>query len=339
MRLAVCCEHPADLPSMLGACAEAGVDAIQVPLLSAGWLQALHDARVDGALMRPPRLFSEHKAVFDERALVMATALGIPTYPSYRELLTYENKRLMAGWLQALGIDHPETHVFTDAAEARAFLATADYPIVSKASIGSAGSTVRVLRTRRRAEAHVARVFGFGRPDFAWGDVPWIRTKRPPFLPLPRPGQSQRHYALFQRFEPHEFEWRLIRIGDTLVGHRKLLDDRGYASGSGRVGWVAPGPRELDLLWRVSEGLGFRTVALDVLATPDGRLLVNEIQPIYGSYDPAQMYVDGEPGRFVREPDGTYRLEPGAFCGHGSWGPRVLDFLARLRSGAAMAPA
>ncbi len=218
-----------------------------------------------------------------------------------------------------------------------AFLDRASYPLVSKASIGSAGSTVRLLPNARRAKLHVARVFGHGRPDLAFGEIPVIRMRRRPYLPLPRPGQSQRHYVLLQRFVPHEHEWRLIRIGDTLVGHRKLVDARGFASGSGRVGWIPPTPRELDLLWDTSERMGFRSVALDVLSTLDDRLLVNEIQPIYGSYDPAQMYVDGTPGRFLRDVGGEYRFEAGTYCGNGSWTPRVLDFVARLNDGSARA--
>src|SRR3990172_6028234 len=68
------------------------------------------------------------------------------------QICVYEDKsaqfELWSEWM-------PETWRFTDLDAAMAFLATADYPIVSKADTGASSVNVRILYRRADADRHV----------------------------------------------------------------------------------------------------------------------------------------------------------------------------------------
>ena len=119
----------------------------------------------------------------------------------------------------------------------------------------------------------------------------------------------------------------MVRIGDSYFGHPK--GRRGdFHSGSGRVEWDVPEPRHLDLLHRVTEAGGFRSMDVDVFETPDGRLWVNELQAVFGaSLAIDQLRRDGEPGRMIRTVDGSWRFEPGDFARNACANARIRDTL------------
>ena len=125
---------------------------------------------------------------------------------------------------------------------------------------------------------------------------------------------------------PHD--WRMIRIGDTYLGHEKGKADQ-FHSGSGVVGWFAPPRTALEQLHTLTETGGFRSMAMDIFETPDGRFLVNELQTVFGARDTAQMYIDGVPGRYRRE-RGTFVFEAGRFCVNACCNLRVEDLLGLL---------
>ena len=68
-------------------------------------------------------------------------------------------------------------------------------------------------------------------------------------------------------------------------------------------------------------------MSLDVFQLPGGSLLVNEMQCVFGAYDDAQMYVDGEPGRFVRQANGEFVFEKGVYCVNHCCNLRIRDFM------------
>ncbi len=69
---------------------------------------------------------------------------------------------------------------------------------------------------------------------------------------------------------------------------------------------------------------------MDVFETQDGRMLINELQSVFWAIDPAQMYVNGIPGRYKRIGD-QFVFEEGRFCRNACCNARIEDLLNILR--------
>jgi hypothetical protein len=310
----------------VSACKEINVPFEVVDILSPDWVKILKDCDCDGYMARPPCDFPERKAIFDERLYFLNKVIKRPIYPSFDELLVYENKRAMAHWLQLHGFMHPKTKVFCRKPDAMQYVKSCSYPIVFKSSIGASSSQVRIVKNIREAKRIIHRLFGFFHPELARGYIGY----RFRGISLPVFGRVQKHYAIIQPFSHIKWEWRVIKIGNSYFGHKKLLRG-GLASGSNRVGWEAPPEDLLWLIKNVCDTGRFRSMALDVFETQEGTFLINELQSIFGSYNESQMYINGKPGRY-RLIDDKFVFQPGYFNRHASQLLRVKHFLELLKA-------
>lgn len=166
------------------------------------------------------------------------------------QVAVYEDKseqfRRWSEWM-------PETWRFDDEAQALAFIATADYPIVSKADVGASSVNVRILADRNQAEEHVVQAFGAG-------------------IRLPR--GRQHGYVLLQRFIPHEVTYRVNAIGDArAVFYRYCYPDRMLAQ-TGNVEPAMEMTEEVESLLDFSDRFFAHAqtqwCAIDVLKEGDG---------------------------------------------------------------------
>ncbi len=295
------------------ACQELDVRYAVIDLTANSWLEEIGLADCDAFLARPPHWISVWRNMYIERVQILVSTLGKVIFPSLHEILLYENKRMMAYWLKANSVPHPRTDIFCDKSEALIFARLAKYPIVYKTTIGSAGSGIRILRNFSEAENLITEAFEKGvvrdpgdKRDKQWG------------------------YVLFQEYIPNAREFRIIRIGDSYFGHEKLKKN-GMHSGSMLVRWGPP-PRDcLDMCFEISEKGNFRSMDFDVLMTEDGRFLVSELQCVFGSYNPSQMYIDDTPGRY-RRIGNDWVFEEGLFCRNGCANLRLVEFLKMLNS-------
>jgi glutathione synthase/RimK-type ligase-like ATP-grasp enzyme len=261
-------------------------------------MRQIADCGCNAFLVWPDGFLSVWGRMVKDRVMVIERDLKLPVFPSSNEIWPFEDKRRMAYWLRSHEMPHPRTWIFYDLAECEGFVASCQMPIVYKADFGASASGVRVFRDRRRLRRFVRRVFssgfvprGFDRRDRQWGSV------------------------LLQEYLPNIREWRMVRIGDSFFGHGKGRAGK-FASGSGVVDWTVPEPRHLDFLERVTHAGSFRSMNVDVFERPDGTLLVNELQAVFGAgYAFDQLRVDGKPGRFVRGAQaGEWRFEEGDFA-------------------------
>jgi hypothetical protein len=295
----------------VAACLEMGVPFRVIDLYRADWLQQVERASCDVLLVWPDAVLSTWNAMIKEKVQILEQVLGYPCVPSSREIWMYEDKRRMCYWLAANGVPHPQTWVFYTREEASAFADCCQVPIVSKTSFGASATGVRILRSHSDVRAAVKLAFGHGvlpggghKRDRQWGSI------------------------LFQEYLPEVKEWRLVRIGDSFFGHPKGKVGH-FHSGSGAVLWDVPQQRHLDLLYTVTELGNFSSMNVDVFETQDGRLLVNELQAVFGAgYSVDQLRVEGQPGRFVRA-DGSWAFEPGDFARNACANERVRNALAR----------
>lgn len=289
----------------VAACLEIGVPFRVLDLYADSWLADLRSAGCDALLVWPDAFLSPWNEMIKDRAAVAETELGMLVVPSSAELWLYENKRRMAYWLQAHDLPHPRTWVFYERKPCLEFVGDCELPIVFKASFGASGAGVRIFRRRHVLKRFVHSLFrhgfvpsGFDHRDRQWGSV------------------------LLQEYVAEAREWRLARIGDSFFGHAKgRVGD--YHSGTGSVVWDVPESRHLDFLAAVTEAGRFRSMGVDVFEAPDGRLLVNELQAVFGaSHSVEQLRVDGVAGRFVRR-EKRWDFEAGDFARNACANERV----------------
>lgn len=171
------------------------------------------------------------------------------------QVQTYEDKSAQfARW----GHWMPATWRFTDEAEALAFVAQADYPMVSKANEGASSTNVRVINTRAEMEAHIRQLFGKG-----------VSVNHGASCP----NSMQRGYTLLQRFIPHKITYRVNALGDArAVFFRRCYPDRPVAQ-TGNVEPAFEMTAELESLLAycdtVFADIGSKWCALDVLKDGD----------------------------------------------------------------------
>ena len=308
------------------ACEELGIAYEIIDIIGDDWQRAIEESSCDGFLCRPPSKFQERKALFDERLYVINKIMKRKIYPSYDELLIYENKRLTSYWLKLQNIPHPETHIFYRKPDFLEYLKQLEnYPLVLKSNTGSAAKGVRIVRSRLVARHIANMLFGVGSTKLSLG---YTSQKTGRLVRFPALGTLERHFVIVQKFERIKWEWRIVRIGDSYFGHKKLL--RGsFASGSLQKEWGPPPPDLLFMAKELCERGGFLSMSIDIFETIDGRYLVNEMQSLFGQKTENLMYVDGVPGRYVLR-NNRFIFEEGSFNRHCSYRLRVEHFVGLL---------
>jgi glutathione synthase/RimK-type ligase-like ATP-grasp enzyme len=310
----------------IAACRDLNVDHQVVDLLASDWIRQIKESGCSGFLARPPSDFQERKAFFDERLYFINKVMNYPIYPSWEELYIYENKRVMAHWLEIHDIPHPKTFIFVRKKDALEHLKHCKYPVVFKASTGAAAKLVNIVNNYRQAKKITNKIFGLIHPILASGYSGYSFHG----LPVPLAGGRQRHYVIVQEFHKLKWEWRVIKIGDSYFGRKKLLK-HGFASGSGLVSWEQPPDDVLHVAKSVYDKGKFLTMSVDVFETHSGLLLVNEIQAITGIRRGIEMRVNDKPGR-LRLIDGKFVFEEGEFNQHDGYMERTKHFLDILSS-------
>ncbi len=281
----------------VAACLEMGVPFRVLDLSGPDWVQRVRGSGCGVFLVWPDAHLASWNMMIKDRVEVMEHELGLPVFPPAREIWLYEDKRRMAYWLEAHKIPHPKTWVFYDRASCEAFVRSCVLPIVFKTAFGAAATGVRIFRDRGKLLRWVRKAFGRG-------IAPGGYDCR----------ERERGSVLLQEYLADVKEWRLVRIGNSFFGHMKGSRS-GFHSGSGVVGWAVPEERHLAFLESVTEVAGFRSMDVDVFETPEGSLLVNELQTVFGaSHSVDQLRLNGRPGRFVRGDDGSWRFEEGDFA-------------------------
>jgi hypothetical protein len=312
------------------ACEDLGVPYEVVDIISADWIDNIRRSDCTAFLARPSPRYTVWKRMFDERLYFVVHSMGKLVYPSYEALLIYENKRAMAYFLEAHEIPHPATHVFYRQEDALAFVRSAAYPLVFKTHIGASATGVRVLQDHQAAESLVRRAFRWGLVRRAGLTFKGLLSHR---VPVPY-YYFDREYktVLFQQYLPDVSEWRVIRIGDYYVGHKKVRV-RGFHSGSLQVEWTTPPERLLRFAKGVCDKGRFDSMSLDIFEDASGAYFVNELQAYFGVHNPSRVYADGVLGHLLYDADDDqWHFREGSIDQNGFCNLRVRHVLAMLES-------
>jgi glutathione synthase/RimK-type ligase-like ATP-grasp enzyme len=338
-------ENPEDHLLWINAC-NSFVEKIEwrvVDLIKNDWLERVQKKPFDILLVKPGNLSNSYKQLYDERIFILSHVLKYTIFPSLEEIFIYENKRFLSFWLNANKIPHPKTAIFYTKNEALDYLKSQKMPIVGKTNIGASGSGVEILKNINEAQQYIENTFsGKGAlqrtgPNFSKGGIigrglhylfnpSKIRKKL--FIYKTRASGIQKEFVILQQFVKHEYEWRVVRIGDSFFAHKKLLKGD-KASGSLLKGYENPPLTLLNFVKEITDKHKFYSQAVDVFESEDG-YLVNEMQCIFGQSDPYQMLIDGKPGRYVYQ-DNKWLFESGDFNRNESYNLRLEHIIEKFK--------
>ena len=247
--------------------------------------------------------------------------LGIPVYPDPQTCFYYDDKIAMHYMLEAAGIPAPNTWVFWNRRDARAFCRSASYPLVMKLATGFGSNNVLLLQSAASAARWIDRLFDGGVSTLA--DTPFgmrdVMRQVRPLLPVamrrfaPKAyGDYQRHYLFVQEFIPdNAFDTRVTIIGDRAYCFRRFNRPHDFrASGSGNFDHD-PGHIAEDAIrvgFHTARLFKFQTVAVDILRRNDRPVLVEL------GYDYVNWVVNACPGYWRLDGDpatGTLRWHEG----------------------------
>jgi len=121
---------------------------------------------------------------------------------------------------------------------------------------------------------------------------------------------TQKGYVIFQEYVQHDFEWRIVKIGNSYFTHKKIkVVDK--ASGGKVKQFGLPDNKVLDFVDEFCAENHLSSVCVDIFESDRG-FLVNEIQCIFGIPYGYLMKVGNETGR-IRKMNGAWQFESGDF--------------------------
>lgn len=304
----------------------AQIEVDVVNLLKSDWFTQIQNKSFDFLLAKPEGINSSLKQLYDERIFILSTELGYKIFPSPKEIYIYENKRFISFWLKANKIPHPKTFVFYSKKEAISFINAYDKKLVAKTNIGASGSGVSVLYNNEEKKDYIIQTFdGMGAPKRVGPNLQkgGLLKRGLKYVFNPKKissklklykatsNSSQKDFVLFQEFIPHDYEWRVVRVGDSFFAHKKLkLGEK--ASGSLVKGYDNPPFKLLDFVKEITDKHKFYSQAVDIFES-NGDYLVNEMQCIFGQSDSYQMLFNGKMGRY-RKINNEWVFEQGDYA-------------------------
>lgn len=319
------------------------LEYIVVDLICNNWLKEIRKTPCDILLAKPGGLTAPFKQLYDERVYILGNVLCYKIYPSPLEIFIYENKRFFSYWLNANNIPHPATYIYYEQSEALEHLNNTLYPFVAKVNIGASGSGVKIIKNKNEAQKYINHTFsGKGSPQRTGPNLekggilqrglhyvfhPLDITKKLDIYQT-RSSNLQRGFVIFQDYIPNDYEWRVVRIGDSFFAHKKLkVGDK--ASGLLIKQYDNPPLEILDFVKEITDKHKFYSQAVDIFEF-EGGYLINEMQCIFGQSDPYQMLVDGVPGRY-RYLNNKWEFEEGDFTTNQCYNLRVQHILSSFR--------
>ena len=247
---------------------------------SSSWME---DAKkFDVFIWRP--LFSPYELEeAREKIYFLERLLNKSVYPSFAEIMFYENKILQNYILKNEGFPVIETFISYDYDEVLDWLEKAKYPFVSKIKEGAASQGVSLIRNKKTARGHVEKIFRGGKPTY------W------PFL-------KQKNYVFFQKYVENEgFDLRVIVVDENHIFgyYREIPKGEFRASGMGLVVKKELPKEAVRVALDLTKKLTFTNLSVDFLQSKaDERFYIIETSNFIKIETDEQLKINGIPGRY-----------------------------------------
>lgn len=309
-----------------------------VYITSSEFINEVLNENPDIILTKPGGTVDYYKQLYDEKLYILCKILKYKAFPSFEEVLIYENKRFLSYWLEANNLPHPKTRVFYSKNDALKFVNVMAFPIVAKLNIGASGNGVKILKNKIETKHYINNIFKKGIYPSIGPKLNKKHLLRRLIKKLLKPEEikerfstytlqiknPQKNFCLFQEYIPHKFEWRVVRIGNSFYAHKKMVKNE-KASGSLIKEYLNPPLDLLTFVKDITDLHKFYSMAIDIFEDEKGIYLINEMQCIFGQSDPYQMLINDVPGRYVWD-RGQWAFEKGMFNSNECFDER-LDFV------------
>lgn len=295
----------------VAACYELGVSYVVIDIMSNNWLGDLRNSEISVLVVRPTVVTAAWKKIFDDKIRVLEKEIGLNIYPCADSLWLWESKHRTSYWLDANNMPHVEYFTFSRLKDALEFSRNCDLPIVFKSETGSGSRGVKIFRNRLSLKMFTLFYFLFGYRPFGatWSDREWGGL-------------------YFQKYVDADTEWRIIRIGESYFGYKKVKKGD-YHSGSQKWEYGYPPVELLTLAKRIGNEHGFNSVSIDIFVSKGKPYVINEIQPYFGmEYKEEMLEIDGAPGRLYESGD-SWSFQKGNFCRNKLCNERIKHILGR----------
>ncbi len=231
---------------------------------------------------------------------LLENLLGKTCYPSSFHAYFYENKSLEEYISQISGFPFVTTYISHDKEDALRLVENLTYPMVSKIDPSSASTGVELVRSAKQGRKIVKQAFSTN------GRKVHVNYFR------------QKNYIFFQDYVPNDgYDIRVIVVGNRLFGYyRKVLKGDFRASGMNQVEKKALPEKAMRIALEVNKILDSPQLVVDMVHGLEDKYYIIEISPFCQMETPEQLQVEGVPGVYIYENDGSFRFESGRFWVH-----------------------
>lgn len=237
---------------------------------------------------------SYHLEEIRTKVYVLENHLHKTCYPSYQNMLLYEDKKLEAHLSKIYGIPFVPTHVSHNLEDALQLSENLTYPMVSKIVPSSSSVGVQLIRNKKQAQHIIRQAFSEN------GRKSHVVYKR------------QKNDIYFQDFIPNDgFDIRVIVVGRMVFGFfRKVLPNDFRASGMHHEEMRELPLEVMQIARAVNRAIPSPLLVVDMLHGLDGKYYINEYSPICQMSTLHQLEVNGVGGAYIFDTDDTCHFEP-----------------------------
>lgn len=310
-----------------------------INLLSDNW-NHYFNGHFDGFLIYPPSFPDLWKNVFFERLFLFRDVLKGKSVPSLDSIMMYESKITMHDYYKVHEIPHVSSHTFFNYRNALSFAKTCSLPVVLKEDGGSGALGVKIVKKRRKLVNFIHKSFLINNKLRSYkGKKRIYKTLKNKVYPLKIFYDTNKQHLPIKNkttgvvhIQSHlqvKYEWRIIRIGNSFFGHKKLEDKNGFHSGSLNKEWGEVSFSLLDSVKEWSDKLGLDSMCFDIFEDKSGNFYMNEMQVIFGTSTEAQLIINDTPGRYVYK--NGWVFEEGDYARNGCNNLRIDLLLSKLK--------
>jgi len=228
---------------------------------------------------------------------ILETYMGKICYPSSAHTRLYEDKSLEAYISKVTSIPFANTYISNDKDDALTLIKNLKFPVVSKIIPSSGSVGVEMVRNVKQARRIVNHAFSM--------------SGRKTHLSY----YQQKDFIYYQEFIPNDgYDHRVVVVGDWVFGFdRKVLPHDFRASGMGIEEKKELSEESMRIALQVNKIIQSPILAVDMVHGLDGSYYIIEFSPLCQTNSSEELQVNGTPGVYKYEADGSFHFEEGRY--------------------------